>query len=109
MEYLDEKGEYASPEGVEPIKKNKELGQFLVDIEELADSLQPPFERPDLSKFTLMLSVVGVPYAGSHLAPSSMCQSMIMQANRNIKLNEQNPWWLSTIVFPAGHCELHWH
>ena len=56
---MNEKEEYRSPEGVEPIGKNKQLGQFLVHLDELADSLAEPFARPDLTKFTLKLSVVG--------------------------------------------------
>lgn len=56
---MNEKAEYRSPEGMEPIGKNKQLGQFLVNVDELADSLAEPFARPDLKKFTLKLSVVG--------------------------------------------------
>jgi hypothetical protein len=63
-EYLNEKGEYASPNGVEPIGKNKDLGNFLQDIDEMAKSLAEPFERPNLSMFGLMVSIVGVPNAG---------------------------------------------
>jgi len=40
------------------------LGKFLVDIGELAQSLATPFQQPDLSKFSPMISIVGVPYAG---------------------------------------------
>ncbi|XP_073391205.1 uncharacterized protein [Physcomitrium patens] len=62
--YLQEKGDYANAEGIEPIGKNKELGKFLVDIDCMAESLAEPFKRPDLSKSSLMISVVGVPHAG---------------------------------------------
>ena len=53
-----------SPEGVEPIGKNKELGKLLVDVDGLVQSLAEPFQRPNLSNFTLIISVVGVPNAG---------------------------------------------
>lgn len=57
-------GEYTSPEGIEPIGKNKELGKILVDIDRMAQSLAEPFQRPDLSNFTLMVSIVGVSNGG---------------------------------------------
>jgi len=62
-DYIQEKGEYKSPEGVTPIGTNQELGAILEHIHALSDSLITPPPRPDLSMHSLKLAVVGVPYA----------------------------------------------
>jgi hypothetical protein len=63
MEYMNEIGDWKSPEAFEAIGKNKELGIVLANIHTIAD-VPEPRQFCSLIGFDLMIACVGVPFAG---------------------------------------------
>ncbi|CAM6046132.1 unnamed protein product, partial [Sphagnum compactum] len=71
MEYMNEIGDWKSPEAFGAIGKNKELGIVLAKIHTIAD-VSKPQQFCSLIGFDLMIACVGVPFAGKTIVAKQL-------------------------------------